>query len=388
MSTLIASRRSRRLQGFTLVELLVVIAIIGTLVALLIPAVQSARATARQTQCMNNLKQLGLAMTNYESSKQRLPGYVQLVKRSNTQWVGGSYNSSDNQIDVVNVDNLNAAWQISWAAMILPQLERQDIWDRLVDPEAIANGNSGELEVLPIEAFICPADTDATSNSELPALTYSANTGAWDRAANGNFLTIDPTANSGNGEGDTTDNGIFMNMAAPLQAANPVKPPEMRLSKVRDGAATTIMLTENVNKDYEPLDGNHFSWLGGNGNTFGTEQQLGVVWVVNDNPQPDPPDSIESQERINRDSAGVPTWDPTKTEFARPASTHSGGVNVVYADGHTQFLRDDVDYTVYQRLLTSNGKKCVNPIAWKPVSPGSPIDIFRKAPVLTETDYQ
>ena len=61
-------------------------------------------------------------------------------------------------------------------------------------------------------------------------------------------MPINTTAKTG----DTTDNGIFMNLAAPLLAVTPVKPPEMRLSKIRDGAATTIMLSENVNKDYEP----------------------------------------------------------------------------------------------------------------------------------------
>ena len=67
-------RHARR--GFTLVELLVVIAIIGTLVALLLPAVQSARETARGNTCRNNMKQLQLALTNMDSTLKRLPGYV------------------------------------------------------------------------------------------------------------------------------------------------------------------------------------------------------------------------------------------------------------------------------------------------------------------------
>jgi prepilin-type N-terminal cleavage/methylation domain-containing protein/prepilin-type processing-associated H-X9-DG protein len=407
MSTSIFPRQSsraagfmRQVAGFTLVELLVVIAIIGTLVALLIPAVQSARATARQTQCMNNLKQLGMALVNYESSKQRLPGYVQLIKRDNKNWVTAKVIGKRIVVDNTLASGSppvppNDAWNISWAAMILPNLERQDIWDRLVNvksgPSVPSAERDGVLEVVPIESFVCPADTDATSDVELPALTYSANTGGWDRDSSGKFLRIKPNP----GVGDTTDNGIFLNLANPSRPLA-VKPPEMRISKIRDGASTTIMLSENVNKDYEPLeptnpDSPFFTWLGGADNDddpqFGTEQQLGFVWVVDENPVPGT--NITNQERINRDSGDTPQWDPTLPNFARPASNHSGGVNVVYADGHTGFVREDIDYTVYQRLLTTNSKKCVDPVDWSDnLAIGEPIDIFRKAPVLTESDYQ
>jgi prepilin-type processing-associated H-X9-DG protein len=253
--------------------------------------------------------------------------------------------------------------------------------------------DGGALTVIPIDVFVCPADTDATSDVELPALTYSANTGGWDRNAGGNCLRINPTPP---GVGDTTDNGIFLNLAAYARPTpTPVKPPEMRISKIRDGASTTIMLSENVNKYYDPIGNSatspFFTWLGGADNggepEFGTEQQLGFVWVVNENPMPGT--DIVNQERINRDSGDMPDWDPTLTEFARPASNHSGGVNVVYADGHTGFVREDIDYTVYQRLLTTNSKKCVDPVDWSDnLAIGEPIDIFRKAPVLTESDYQ
>ena len=73
-------RHERR--GFTLVELLVVIAIIGTLVALLLPAVQSARETARRNTCTNNMKQLSLALTNMDSSLKKLPGYSERAVQS------------------------------------------------------------------------------------------------------------------------------------------------------------------------------------------------------------------------------------------------------------------------------------------------------------------
>src|SRR5438093_1380156 len=77
-------RRGGRGYGFTLVELLVVITIIGMLVALLLPAVQGARESARTTQCLNNIGQLAKAMVTYDVSRQNFPGYIQVVKRGST----------------------------------------------------------------------------------------------------------------------------------------------------------------------------------------------------------------------------------------------------------------------------------------------------------------
>ncbi len=97
-----SSRRLNRQFGFTLVELLVVITIIGMLVALLLPAVQSVRENARQTQCLNNLKQISLATVSHESAKGEFPGYSQFIKRAKTVWADIAYNGAQGKFIVVN----------------------------------------------------------------------------------------------------------------------------------------------------------------------------------------------------------------------------------------------------------------------------------------------
>ena len=108
-------RRARTpVRGFTLIELLVVISIIGVLISLLLPAVQSAREALRRAQCVNNLKQIGLALFNYESSVGAFPpGYIDYQ------------NNPNNTPDL----DMGPGW--GWAAMSLPFLEQQPLYNAI-----------------------------------------------------------------------------------------------------------------------------------------------------------------------------------------------------------------------------------------------------------------
>lgn len=146
----------RRLRGFTLIELLVVIAIIAVLVALLLPAVQQAREAARRTQCKNNLKQIGIAIANYESSHLIFPP-----------------------------GRLGYPMVFSVQAHILPHMDGANLYN-LIDfntaPSFLAASNPMTRNEIAarttIPAYICPSDSGKVSGSEFGPTNYAATTGS------------------------------------------------------------------------------------------------------------------------------------------------------------------------------------------------------------------
>ena len=295
--------------AFTLVELLVVIVIIGMLMAMLLPAVQAARESARRITCMNNMKNLGDALIQFDLAKSRFPGYA---------------NRMPGQVNAV-----------SWAVMILPNIQRTDIWDQF-RRENIDPNNPVPPQAVEIDLFACPSD-----HEQLPyQQSYVVNCGQEDY--NGTSTNpVPPT--------DWPSNGVFL--FHPTTRGRHVT-----ASRIIDGTQHTLLLSENLQAGpwltpiSPPTDPPTIL-------TNTIEAEVGMVWHIDptDDPAVLPVPLDGSGWQINNDKEA----DIVDIDHARPSSNHSGGVNVVFCDGHSQFLREDIDYDVYARLMTTDGNNAM-----------------------------
>ena len=161
-----------RRRAFTLIELLVVIAIIAVLIALLLPAVQAAREAARRAQCVNNLKQLGLAVHNYLSSNNVLPPQC--------TYPAGFVSSTQTNAQLPNADGMSFAWIVS----LLPNLEQTAIYSSV--NFSIATHDPGQISASysQIATLLCPSESQTTrplANATPPtpygAMNYAGNFG-------------------------------------------------------------------------------------------------------------------------------------------------------------------------------------------------------------------
>ena len=319
----------RKSNGFTLVELLVVIAIIGILIGMLLPAVQATREAARRTVCANNMRQIGLALLNFESASQRFPA----------GWL------LDDATDPLSP----SGW--GWSAQALPFLESNNVFNQIEIRQRIDDPANVAVAATVIDSYLCPSDPD---DELLPLGTIAVpvgggNGGVGGGAGSSSNLqsgsgTSSPSGPSGAGPTPTSPqsgtlyprsnySGVFGNIQSngdPLDADGMFfGNSNIRISAVRDGLSNTMMVGERRND-------------------LGTVSWVGVI-----------ADISEPFARI----VGSTDFSPNRRRdggFEDFRSYHPGGINVTFGDGSTQFITDSVDQTVFQGLGSIAGGEVVS----------------------------
>jgi prepilin-type N-terminal cleavage/methylation domain-containing protein/prepilin-type processing-associated H-X9-DG protein len=307
------SRRIAPRGGFTLVELLVVIAIIGILVGLLLPAVQAAREAARRMQCSNNLKQIGLALHNYESSYKAMPAGCNGIPNA----AGTNFNGH--------------GW--TWHASILPYLEQNNLYNAIQGPDGMGNErgdqNSGKPLVVRatiLKVFWCPSQPDGYQ----PA-NYNGNMGT--RIGNGNDDCICTGVSNlqqmmTNPWGCMNGDGIFY-----VQS-------KIRFADVTDGLANTIFVSEVPDSGGDAI---------GQFNA-GADRRVVFSGGADSNPPTEMSEFLIASE----------TNDPINGGAEEAAgSWHPGGAQFLMGDGSVQFLSENMDMTTYRALSTRSGAEVV-----------------------------
>lgn len=323
MSRLIPlSSPSRRRPGFTLIELLVVIAIIGILVALLMPAVQAAREAARRMWCQNNLKQLCLAMHNYESSLRRYPPGMVLTAGS----------PSD-----------------SWSAQarVLPYIEQDNLYDDI----SFGRGynSSPNIKTTRIETYQCPSEvnTDLRYSNGVAIhhpLNYGVNMGVW--------FVYDPLSQRG-GQGVFYPNSFSTHASITDGTSNTVCASEVRTFNPYYRDSRVVPSTSGV-ADMTPLCGvgslkttsGHTEWVDGRVHQTGFTGMFG--------PNADyfcstPHGDLYADWTSSRE--GKTTDQPTYAAVTT-RSYHSGLVNSAMMDGSVRVVSDEIELRVWQALCT------------------------------------
>jgi prepilin-type N-terminal cleavage/methylation domain-containing protein/prepilin-type processing-associated H-X9-DG protein len=343
--------RSRK--GFTLIELLVVIAIIAILIGLLVPAVQKVREAAARMQCSNNLKQIGLALHNYEGNFHQFPPGSQIP------W----YPVGPDRDDFLN---FTRPFGPNWAVLLLPYIEQDNLYNQANPssypgvpitvgvPPANANQTWRLVRNMDVKIYLCPSDPNNRQHYNDPSNgpaekdwargNYGVTAGweDYDHVANGNTKL-------------TTQAGVMKGfIASPMMSANY----GARFAEVTDGLSNTIMVGElragrspldprgvwalgypsssivNAGRaSYNPTPNNNLGDAGKDGDEI---QTCGEVWTSTIGSV----DGLGCIKKGNLMTSGM------------SRSLHTGGVNACMGDGSVRFIKNSIDEQTWCFLIS------------------------------------
>ncbi|APZ96177.1 DUF1559 domain-containing protein [Fuerstiella marisgermanici] len=313
----------RHSRGFTLIELLVVIAIIAILIALLLPAVQQAREAARRTQCKNNMKQLALALHNYESTHTTFPP-----------------SRLEPNVEIEDNPGNESAYQ-SWTTMILPYIDQGNLGNAINYERAWSSLQNRDAVSVPLQTMICPSTPgsdrtdphwvfgayagDYGSVNEVKKKVYTnvlgiPDPGTWSRAG----VLAKGVKNKLRDVTDGTSNSILLAEAA----GQPVVYTAAGAMNAARFAAYQDDKIADLGGSYAPADG--------------------TGWA-----DPDCGFSINGATADGLDKYGP--YMINRINVSEVFSFHTGGAQVALADGSVRFVTENIDTTLFVGLCTRAG---------------------------------